>query len=229
MGCRQGWQGGYWTGCYKMSGGWSFPFAGPTAFLPWFWLFISYAYWHTQPIPSSFSIRLSSSYLNISASHIWEWERYRIELCQAGIQLSENSDLLTWGGMVLDGNISVKDIYAYITKDLRSVTRFSWLSKQCKQAAPLKLKCFLCLVLHNRILTWENLYKRGFQRPGICPMCGNASEETLHLYLSCHFAREIWFSVLHHFNINIAMDYYSIKVCLTNWMSQLKEFHMLPL
>jgi hypothetical protein len=55
-----------------------------------------------------------------------------------------------------------------------------------------KIKIFKWLVLHNRILTWENLRKRGFIGPSQCHLC-QAKEETMnHLLDECNYTTKIW-------------------------------------
>jgi hypothetical protein len=55
-----------------------------------------------------------------------------------------------------------------------------------------KIKIFQWLILHNRILTWENLRKRGFIGPSRCHLC-QAKEETMnHLLDECTYTTEIW-------------------------------------
>jgi hypothetical protein len=44
-----------------------------------------------------------------------------------------------------------------------------------------KLKMFKWIVLHNRILTWDNLMKRGFIGPSHCHICEFKEEKTDHL------------------------------------------------
>jgi hypothetical protein len=55
-----------------------------------------------------------------------------------------------------------------------------------------KIKNFKWLVLHNRILTWENLRKRGFIGPSRCHLCQAKEETTNHLLDECNYTTEIW-------------------------------------
>eukprot|EP00253_Pinus_taeda_P009912 PITA_09912 len=43
-----------------------------------------------------------------------------------------------------------------------------------------------------RILTWDNLRKRNFSGPSICPNCKQAEETTTHLLQTCHLGRKLW-------------------------------------
>jgi hypothetical protein len=55
-----------------------------------------------------------------------------------------------------------------------------------------EIKIFQWLILHNRILTWENLRKGGFIGPSRCHLC-QAKEETMnHLLDKCTYTTKIW-------------------------------------
>ena len=51
---------------------------------------------------------------------------------------------------------------------------------------------FKWLVLHNRILTWENLRKRGFIGPSRCHLYQVKEETTNHLLNECNYTTEMW-------------------------------------
>jgi hypothetical protein len=57
---------------------------------------------------------------------------------------------------------------------------------------PLKVKVFIWLLLEERILTWDNLTKRGFQGRSICVLCKEREENVLHLFGKCRFIINIW-------------------------------------
>jgi zinc-binding in reverse transcriptase len=57
---------------------------------------------------------------------------------------------------------------------------------------PLKVKVFMWLVLHNKILTRDNLRKRGWEGEIQCTIC-NKQESISHLFFTCHIAKQIWF------------------------------------
>ena len=50
---------------------------------------------------------------------------------------------------------------------------------------PMKIRCFIWMALANKILTWENLQKRGWIEPGICALCGLGEDSVHHLFSSC--------------------------------------------
>jgi hypothetical protein len=46
--------------------------------------------------------------------------------------------------------------------------------------------------MHRKLLTGENLKKRGIIGPHICPMFFNSLETTDHLFVGCPFSQEVW-------------------------------------
>lgn len=56
----------------------------------------------------------------------------------------------------------------------------------------LKIKIFMWLVMHNMILTKNNLDKRGWQGDLTCLLC-HKKETVTHLFLKCQVVKQIWF------------------------------------
>ncbi|XP_011621706.1 uncharacterized protein LOC105420280 [Amborella trichopoda] len=61
-----------------------------------------------------------------------------------------------------------------------------------KRLLPLKVQCFLWLKVQNRVLTVDNLIKRGKILPNICLLCKEDEEISDHLFLHYLFASGIW-------------------------------------
>jgi hypothetical protein len=55
-----------------------------------------------------------------------------------------------------------------------------------------KVNFFSWVLMHRKILTGENLAKRGFIGPHRYPMCCQALEMMDHLFIDCPFAQEVW-------------------------------------
>jgi hypothetical protein len=55
-----------------------------------------------------------------------------------------------------------------------------------------KIKVFQWIILHNRILMWENLKKRGFIGPSTCHLCEENDETMNHLMDECPYTTEVW-------------------------------------
>ncbi|CAN0922455.1 Putative ribonuclease H protein At1g65750 [Linum grandiflorum] len=80
---------------------------------------------------------------------------------------------------------------------------------QCiwKKEVPTKIQGFLWMVYYNRILTMDNLQRRGLTTPNWCSLCRGAEESVSHIFLLCSYSRKVWdmfsstlsiFGPLHH-------------------------------
>eukprot|EP00253_Pinus_taeda_P004415 PITA_04415 len=70
-----------------------------------------------------------------------------------------------------------------------------WKSVWDSFATP-KVNFFCWTLIHNKILTGDNLEKRKIAGPHRCAMCKNNSETALHLFMECRVAQEVWGHVL---------------------------------
>eukprot|EP00253_Pinus_taeda_P004750 PITA_04750 len=61
-----------------------------------------------------------------------------------------------------------------------------------KSEAIPKIKFFTWLLLKGKVLTAENLRKRGINGPSRCPNCCSTEETIHHLFLDCPFAKSCW-------------------------------------
>eukprot|EP00253_Pinus_taeda_P004596 PITA_04596 len=71
-----------------------------------------------------------------------------------------------------------------------------------KSEAIPKIKFFIWLLLKGKVLTAENLRKRGINDPSRCPNCCSAEETIQHLFLDCPFAKRCWIKMSSLGNIN---------------------------
>jgi len=55
-----------------------------------------------------------------------------------------------------------------------------------------KVNFFFWTLVHNKLLTGNNLEKRNIAGPHRCELCRSHSETTQHLFLECKFAKETW-------------------------------------
>ena len=65
---------------------------------------------------------------------------------------------------------------------MQTPTARSLLNGIWKLKLPTRVQIFIWLMANNKILTVDNLMKRGFQFPSICYMCRNAAEMVQHLF-----------------------------------------------
>ena len=145
-------------------------------------LFPSRCYWYT------------AEDLNLGGSYSTIWNNYIAGLIGAGIRLIDCSDDLVWTYKKNSGSITAKAAYdcivcSHIPPAANHADSFLW-----NKALPNKISCFIWLSLRNRILTWENLQKRGFHGPGICALCCSDEETVEHLFINC----SVWRTVADH-------------------------------
>jgi len=51
-------------------------------------------------------------------------------------------------------------------------------------------------MIENRILTWENMIKRGFVGPSRSVLCGGEEEKINLVMINCPFTKEVWNNIL---------------------------------
>jgi hypothetical protein len=59
-----------------------------------------------------------------------------------------------------------------------------------------KCKFFAWVLIQNKLVTTENLARRGWTHQPSCALCNGPIESGLHLCLTCSFAQEVWNTVL---------------------------------
>ncbi|CAL1367533.1 unnamed protein product [Linum trigynum] len=61
-----------------------------------------------------------------------------------------------------------------------------------QSSVPNKICIFLWLVYHKKILTIDNLKKKGLHIPNRCVLCKGDEESPNHLFITCAFSRQVW-------------------------------------
>ena len=102
-------------------------------------------------------------------------------------------DRIGWGD---SGKYNVKEGYKKIVREQDGADQI-W-KKVWKADCIPKVNSFIWLLCHNKLLTAENLRKRGINGPSRCPLCNSDEESSNHLFLQCKFSLLIWGSVLPH-------------------------------
>lgn len=69
-----------------------------------------------------------------------------------------------------------------------------------------KINFFWWTSIHGKILTIDNLVKRGFQFPNWCTLCRREEETIYHLFIHYHFDAQVWKNVLQRLNISWVFD-----------------------
>ena len=70
-----------------------------------------------------------------------------------------------------------------------------WRKRLWKIQIPLKTIITMWLAFSNKLLTWEMLQKRGFERLGLCTLCRSSDETSSHLFALCPYEGRIWMGV----------------------------------
>ncbi len=91
------------------------------------------------------------------------------------------------------GRFSVKSLYNFLQDGGVVDKRFAQL---WKIGTPLKVKIFVWLVLKKRVLTADNLLKRGRSGEGMCSLCSEGGETMEHLFMSCPFTKDLLLGLL---------------------------------
>jgi hypothetical protein len=92
-----------------------------------------------------------------------------------------------------------------------------WLIDIWKWQIPLRIKLFCWLMIENRILTWDNLLKRGFSGPSRCFMCGEGEETINHLMVYFPFTKEVWKYLLNVLKFQRFLECGQLRECFQAW------------
>ena len=153
---------------------------------------------------------------------------YMLHLSLDRITLDGDEDNLYWFDLSINGPIFIRNIHNHIASSYNGTVDKCWFSKAWSLHLPKKILMFWWLLWKNKILTWHNLRKRGFQGPCKCPLCHCTGECITHLFIDCIVAKETWEKVLHRLGINTSQNYTSIESCFKLWMDGTKENRCVP-
>jgi len=98
-----------------------------------------------------------------------------------------------------------------------------------KLKMPLKLKCFAWLMLSNKIITWDNLCKRGFNGLGLCVLCYQNVESVHHIMNDYAFTCNIWQHVMKHCGISFNWQGSGLNSGIRRWMCLYPAYKSMPL
>ena len=106
---------------------------------------------------------------------------------------------------------TIKSLYAdFMNVHTVFLRKYLW-----KLKIPLKIKIFLWFLNRLVLLTKDNLAKRRWTRCKKCVFC-DMEESVEHLFVSCQFAKIIWWLVYFKFNIN---PFTSISNMFGTWLN----------
>jgi ribonuclease HI len=155
----------------------------------------------------------------------WDFHGIPARLAQ---QQSELEDLLEDAAPI---NRYMKDRWGwgksgvYTTAEGHSILQASKISSQTpafwkdiwEPLAIPKVNFFFWTLVHNKILTGDNLEKRNIAGPHRCVLCNNNAETAHHLFIDCKYAKEVWDLMLQDFQISIP-PMNSVAELFASWM-----------
>ena len=118
-----------------------------------------------------------------------EWDAFQEEILNPFIRIKEGPDIMRWG-YIDKGTFSIKEVYNIRIRN-QIEEEETWKKIWTLNLWP-KVGLFTWLLVKGRILTCENLRKRGVQGPSQCYMCFQAKETMSHLLDNCPFVAAIW-------------------------------------
>ena len=104
--------------------------------------------------------------------------------------MDEDSDAQKWSYNKSTGDITIKLAYQMLSEDIPYFKQW-WHSFRSWQA-PYRIIIFYLLVFANRLLTRDNLMKRGMVSPNLYVLCGDAEESHYNLFVTCNSTISIW-------------------------------------
>jgi hypothetical protein len=111
---------------------------------------------------------ISGSTLELASDLIVEWTNFYGSLYSAGVFLHNKEDRLLWTGRDCTGHISIAKKNSTIINSA-NIPNITGLCKRLwKWKIPLKVKLFTWLVDKNKISSWDNLLRKGWNNPNNC-------------------------------------------------------------
>ncbi|CAN1786746.1 Putative ribonuclease H protein At1g65750 [Linum perenne] len=107
---------------------------------------------------------------------------------------SSGEDRLVWG-LEDKGIFSIKTAYLLLKDINTGEEEYDW-RLAWRWRGPNRIKHFIWLACHNRILTNEERNRRHLTNQVVCPRCSIHSESLSHVIRDCDFALQVWEDVL---------------------------------
>ncbi|CAN1188822.1 Putative ribonuclease H protein At1g65750 [Linum perenne] len=102
-------------------------------------------------------------------------------------------DTWVWG-CESDGKFSIRTAYNLVNQSVSARPPVDW-KLIWKWDGPNKVKHFLWLVAHGKILTNEERVRRKMTTIADCPRCSGVGESVMHILRECPFAVQVWSSL----------------------------------
>jgi hypothetical protein len=121
-----------------------------------------------------------------------------LNLLQSNLPTQEVEDGLRWN-LKKNGNLDIRSYYDALRASPNVV--FPWKSIW-RTKAPRRVCIFVWTAAWNKILTCDNLRKRGYTLTSWCCMCRCCGESVAHLLLHCPVAGVLWTWIFHIFGVH---------------------------
>lgn len=141
-------------------------------------------------------------------------QAYTKEIDSRKIKIRTGNDILRWG-KTIRGTYTVKEAYYKLVEGEREEGTVEWNRIWEGKWRP-KVTLFAWLVCRGRILTWDNIQKRGKYGPSRCNLCRKENETQEHLLNKCSYAQSLWEEIRRLFG-RTKRDPNKIKNTLIQW------------
>ena len=101
-----------------------------------------------------------------------------------------NEDRLCWNGTP-HGGFSVKSALRIIRNEQETPQRWKW-DIAWKLPVSQRVRMFICLTLHDKVMTNVNRVVRHIASDPSCKICGALEEDLVHILRDCPSARLVW-------------------------------------
>ena len=138
-------------------------------------------------------------------------------------------DTLLWIHNTKNGEVTVSLAYDLIVSSQVHVSNYKTQARLWNFGIPLKLKCFLWLVLEKHISTWDNILRNGWVGPNRCCLYLNNKEYIDHIFIFCAFVKNIIDLLFRKFGQGISWSLPFILENIKDWYQHSGVSSHLPL
>ena len=142
------------------------------------------------------------------------------QLLASNTSTKEGPDGLRWKGRK-DGVFASRSFYHLLIE--RSRVPFPWKGIWAVKAPP-RVSFFIWTVTWGRILTCDNLMRRGYTMVGRCCLCCSDGETVDHLLLHCPSSHVLWSFLFRSFHVNWVIPR-NVKELLFGWHNWFGKHH----
>ena len=157
-----------------------------------------------------------------------EWNNFFKGMVGSDFVINNSKYILLWSWDKKRGNVNANLAYKFRMVELREVEPYFWYNELWNWQLPLKVKLFVWLMLKQRILTWENLNKRGFSGTSRCVLCGISEETMFHVFVERGFIKYIWQTISKDLNLVSPWEGFQMEDCFQKWLKKKDNGNEIP-